>query len=150
MKTIIIRHRRENRKKCTLTPLEKRLDFKFLPYPNTPLFDPTNCVLLDFDGPLLSKAQAKKTLVVIDSLWRYVPKIKAILPKMPSFSLPPFKTAYPRKQEDCQDPTRGMASIEAIYVAYTLLGWDTKGLLDHYHFREEFLSKNNFDHGCQD
>ena len=146
MKTLIIRHRRENRKKCTLTPLEKRSDFTFLPYPNTPAFDPTNCVLLDFEGPLLSKREAKKTLVVIDSLWRYVPKIKAILPKMHSCSLPAFKTAYPRKQEDCLDPTRGMASIEAIYVAYTLLGWDTTGLLDHYHFREEFL-KNNFEHG---
>jgi pre-rRNA-processing protein TSR3 len=33
-----------------------------------------------------------------------------------------------------------LASIEAIYVAYQLMGRDTTGLLDLYHWREQFLA----------
>ena len=48
-----------------------------------------------------------------------------------------YKTAYPRRQ----DEERGLASIEALYIAYRVLGWETEGLLDHYHWRDEFLKQ---------
>jgi len=53
-----------------------------------------------------------------------------------------LKTAYPRRQEDCQDPERGLASVEALFAAYTILGRDTTGLLDFYYWKEDFLLKN--------
>jgi pre-rRNA-processing protein TSR3 len=54
-----------------------------------------------------------------------------------------FKTAYPRKQTDCQDPTKGLASIEALYAAYCVLGRSREGLLDNFHWKEEFLKNNS-------
>jgi len=50
-----------------------------------------------------------------------------------------FKTAYPRKQDDCSDSERGLSSIEAIYIAYTILGYDTTGLMDRYLWKDAFL-----------
>jgi len=35
-----------------------------------------------------------------------------------------------------------LASIEALYAAYRLLGRDTNGLLDHYRWADEFLRLN--------
>jgi pre-rRNA-processing protein TSR3 len=59
-------------------------------------------------------------------------------------SLPPgLITAYPRKQQDCPDPARGLASVEALFAAYTLMGRDTSGLLDNYYWKEDFLKKNS-------
>jgi pre-rRNA-processing protein TSR3 len=56
-----------------------------------------------------------------------------------------YKTAYPRRQLDCPDPERGLASIEALYAAYSILGRSTDGLLDRYHWKEEFLSQKEAD-----
>ena len=36
----------------------------------------------------------------------------------------------------------GLATIEAIYAAYRLLGRDTTGLLDHYRWGSEFIELN--------
>jgi pre-rRNA-processing protein TSR3 len=41
------------------------------------------------------------------------------------------------------DPGNGLASVEALYLAYHLLGRPTEGLLDHYHWAVEFLRINN-------
>jgi pre-rRNA-processing protein TSR3 len=123
--------------------LEGHPNFKFLPYPNTPPFEWQDCILLDIEGPPLRKEEGTKTLCLIDSLWRYTPKIKKALPKLQTRSIPQsFQTAYPRRQEDCIDPLRGLASIEALYIAHFLLGWDTAHLLEHYYFKAAFLEKN--------
>ena len=53
-----------------------------------------------------------------------------------------FRTAYPRRQDDCADPERGLSSIEAIYISYHILGRDTSHLLDNYHWKDLFLQKN--------
>ena len=39
-------------------------------------------------------------------------------------------------------PAVGLATIEAIYAAYRVLGRDTTGLLDGYHWAEPFLELN--------
>ena len=51
-------------------------------------------------------------------------------------------TAYPRKQDDCSDPDRGLASVEALYAAYYMMGYSTAGILDDYYWGKAFLEKN--------
>ena len=53
-----------------------------------------------------------------------------------------LKTAYPREQGDCVDPEPGLASIEALFIAYRLLGYSTEGLLDYYYWKEKFIKIN--------
>lgn len=147
-KTVVLRHRRENLKKCSLRGLENRDDFIFFSYPYSqlPVFD--NTILLTLDAPPLSKEDGEKGLFVIDATWRYAEKMVQKIIKEQSFihrSIPShFRTAYPRRQEDCSSPERGLSSIEAIYIAYTILGRDTEGLLDNYVWKEMFLYTNNF------
>jgi len=154
--SIIIRHNRENLKKCTLSGIEDRPDCCFYFYPqcvksNIPgqkssLGDLSNYFLLDFEGPVLSKQDGAQGLILLDGTWRYAEKMVQQIPgllDLPKRSLPSgLKTAYPRRQEDCLLPDRGLASIEALFVAYYLLGRDTTGLLDHYHWKELFLKNN--------
>lgn len=144
--TIVMRHQRENLKKCSLRGLEMRPDFKFLTYP----FDPfpaklTSYILLAFDGPLMSEKDQDCGLIILDATWRYAEKMFRQLPlsHIPLRSLPPaLKTAYPRRQNDCSHPGRGLASIEAIFASYFLLKRDLEGLLNHYHWKIPFLENN--------
>ncbi len=55
-----------------------------------------------------------------------------------------WKSAYPRVSKLGTDPDNGLASIEALYIAYHILGRKTDGLLDHYHWAEAFLASNGF------
>ncbi|HSX04366.1 MAG TPA: hypothetical protein VLG76_06530 [Rhabdochlamydiaceae bacterium] len=145
--TYILRHRKENLKKCSLRGLEKREDFHFFTYPILKLPDLSNYLILTMDGPLLSKEDAHKGLFLLDGTWRYASKMLQAHFTEKSFetrTLPAhFQTAYPRVQNDCPDPHRGLASIEALYIAYTIMGRDTTGLLDHYYWKDSFLEKNN-------
>lgn len=144
--TIILRHRKENLKKCTLRGLEKRLDFGFFTYPSDVLPDLSNYFLLTMDAPLLSEADKSLGVFLIDATWRYAELMQRQL-RLPhpvqKRSLPPhYRTAYPRRQEDCPDPIKGLASIEALYATYTLLDRNTQGLLNNFYWKEEFLKKN--------
>ncbi len=144
--TLILRHRKENLKKCSVQPLVGRRDFSFYSYPHCILPDLNGYVMLALDAPLLTQADSDCGLFILDSTWRYAATMRRFVEaqaKIPLRSLPKhFRTAYPRRQEDCSEPERGLASIEAIYIAYTLLGRDTTGLLDHYYWGEQFLRKN--------
>lgn len=145
--TVVLRHRKENLKKCSLTGLEIRDDFRFFTYPKDTLPDLSNYVMLAMDAPPLTKEDASYGLFVLDSTWKYAEKmanfVESSCGQLSCRSLPAtFRTAYPRKQEDCSDPERGLASIEAIFIAYTILGRDTTGLLDLYYWSESFLEKN--------
>jgi pre-rRNA-processing protein TSR3 len=141
--TIILRHKRENLKKCSLRGLEHREDMVFLTYPASFLPDLKNYFVLTLDAPLLTPDDAHLGLFLIDGTWRYAEKMAQSLP--PPFmcrSLPAhFRTAYPRRQLDCPEPERGLASVEALYLAYSILGRTTEGILDHYHWKELFMSK---------
>jgi pre-rRNA-processing protein TSR3 len=143
--TIILRHRRENLKKCSLRGLEKRPDFQFFTYPFDRLPELSGYILLSMDAPPLSQADQDRGIFLIDGTWRYARTMEAQLLKPHLFvrrSLPEgFSTAYPRRQEDCLDPSKGLASIEALYAAFAILGRPTEGLLDNYHWKEEFLRK---------
>lgn len=140
--TVIWRHRRENLKKCSLRGLESREDFLFFPYPTPLPIDLTGYIMLTIDAPPLKPEDAGHGLFILDGTWRYAEVMKRQI-KDPSLlqyrSLPShYRTAYPRRQEDCKEPERGLASIEAIYIAYTILNRDTDGLLDLYHWKNQF------------
>jgi pre-rRNA-processing protein TSR3 len=144
--TLILRHRKENRKKCSLTPLEKRPGFIFLTYPKDPLIDLSSYLLLSLEGEPLSAQDMGKGLCLIDATWRYASSMQEWLfsqKNLPLRSLPhQARTAYPRKQTSCSDPDRGLASIEALFIAFQILKMDNKNLLDQYYWRGDFYQKN--------
>lgn len=144
MKTIILRHRKENLKKCSLQGLETHSDLIFYSYPINPPPLITNYILLSLDAPPLTREVKEYGLLLIDATWNYAEVMERSL-ELPLLrrSLPPsLRTAYPRKQTGCKDPMRGLATVEALYSAYLILGKNGEGLLDHYYWKEQFLEKN--------
>jgi pre-rRNA-processing protein TSR3 len=146
-KTIILRHKKENLKKCSLRGLEGRGDCCFLKYPFAGLPPLDNYVMLVMEGaPLLTMEDSNKGIFLLDSTWRYLPKMMAAVEKAAFVEkrvLPGhYQTAYPRVQEDCLDPKRGLSTLEALYISYKILGRSLEGLLDHYHWKDQFLNSN--------
>lgn len=140
--TILVVHRRENRKKCSVEPLRGREDFVFWTYPDDGPEPLDGYVRLGLGGPLLGAEDRDRGLLVIDGTWRLAERMEKKYAHLPIRSLPPWQTAYPRVSKIFDDPTLGLATIEAIYIAYQLLGRDTSGLLGQYHWRDEFLARN--------
>lgn len=151
MDTLIIRHMKENKKKCTLQPLVGKEGFQFFTYPRLASLPPLNSyIVLTLEAEeVLGPEDVDKGLLLIDGTWRYASEMYSSLLKNGPFltrSLPShFKTAYPRKQTGCSDPDRGLASIEALFIAYKCLGKEANFLLDDYYFKELFLKDNLFD-----
>jgi len=146
--TIIIRHRKENLKKCSLRGLEKREDMTFFSYPlKKELPALTNYVLLNFDGPELSLKDFNSGIILIDGTWKYAAKMQSQVKQLDNIqkrSLPKCLTGYPRKQTLCPFPDLGLASIEALFVAYRILKRDSEDLLENYAFKKAFFEKNLF------
>lgn len=146
--TVVLRHHRENLKKCSLRGLEKRSDFCFIKYPARQLPDLSNYVLLAIDGEPLTHEDSAHGILLLDATWRYAIKMRAFVEKAVNYpiqtrSIPGnFRTAYPRYQTECADPDAGLASIEALFVAYKVLGRDPEELLMNYYWKEAFLEKN--------
>lgn len=149
--TIIIRHTRENLKKCSLRGLENKADFRFFTYPDCALGKQTigpleGYLVLDVEGEPISPADYSLGLILIDATWRLADKMNANTSALQGClrrSIPSgFQTAYPRRQDDCPDPEAGLASIEALYISYLLMGRSIVGLLDTYYWKEQFLEKN--------
>jgi predicted metal-dependent hydrolase/ribosome biogenesis protein Tsr3 len=141
--TIIVRHPHENPKKCSVWPLRGRSDVRFLAYPvkeRPPLND---YIRLSADGPQLSEADSEKGVLLLDGSWRWAAAMTRDFQDVPPRSLHGWRTAYPRVSKLGTDPDNGLASIEALFVAYHLLGRATAGLLDHYHWAEDFLHTNS-------
>ncbi|NGX60056.1 MAG: hypothetical protein KR126chlam3_01218 [Chlamydiae bacterium] len=138
--TIILRHRKENLKKCSLRGIEHRDDMLFFTYPwKEPQPSLENYVVLRPDAEELTRDDADKGIFIIDGTWRLAEKMLQSLEGTLSFrSIPNAKTAYPR----CQKVQDGLASIEALYLAYSILGRDPKGLLDHYYWEDQFLQNS--------
>lgn len=145
--TIIIRHRQENLKKCSLRGLESSSDFIFVTYPYKVLPNLENYIILSLDAPILTSADSHLGLLLVDATWRYAAKMMKPLLDLPQCqyrSLPShYRTAYPRRQDDCPDPSRGLASIEALFLSFLILNRPTEGLLDNYYWKEDFLKIND-------
>lgn len=142
--TIIVRHTKENPKKCSVLPLKGRADVRFYNYPLHELPDLTGYIRLAADGPPLSVADATAGVLLLDGSWRAADGMTRTFAHVEPRSLAGYVTAYPRVSKLGTDPANGLASIEALYIALTILGRPTAGLLDHYHWRAEFLALNRF------
>lgn len=145
--TIIVVHKKERRSKCSVEPLREREGFEFRTYPQDEEAIPEGYVRLGIGGPELTRADAEGGLLVLDATWRLAERMSARYADVPLRTLPATQTAYPRVSKVYDDPTGGLATIEAIYAAYRILGWDTSGLLDEYRWGDEFLRLNGWDGG---
>src|SRR5437016_5358208 len=108
--TVVIRHRLENLTKCSLRGLESRHDFIFVTYPYKELPDLSGYVVLDLDADPLTELDKNSGILLVDATWRYAEKIMKPLKDLSCLrrSLPGhYRTAYPRKQTGCSDPSRG-------------------------------------------
>jgi pre-rRNA-processing protein TSR3 len=145
--TVIVRHSHENPRKCSILPLRGRADLVFRNYPVAQRPDLSGYVRLSADGPPLSVADAVAGLLLLDGSWRWAGAMTRDFADVPPRSLSGYRTAYPRVSKQGTDPDNGLASVEALYVAYRILGRDTTGLLDHYRWAAEFLRANGFEEG---
>lgn len=138
----VIRHWKERISKCSLRFLHDRPGFTFVKARPGFAFDATGFTLLALEAPLLHRADAGRPLLLLDSTWRHLPALAAgIRGEFVPRSLPPaIRTAYPRVSRVFADPDRGLASLEALYVALRILGSDDRSLLAEYHWREAFLA----------
>lgn len=143
--TLILRHARENLRKCSLRGLEGRADLRFYTYPKEPLPDLTGYLLLKVGAPPLTLEDAARGLLLIDGTWRLAQKMeRQLVQTIEARSLPGhYRTAYPRRQTDCPDPEAGLSSVEALFLATKILGRPAEHLLDHYYWKEQFLLLND-------
>jgi pre-rRNA-processing protein TSR3 len=99
-------------------------------------------IRLSADGPPLTAENACRGLLLLDGSWRWAAAMTRDFADIEPRSLCGWRTAYPRVSKLGTDPDNGLASIEALFLAYHLLGRATDGLLDHYRWAEEFLEAN--------
>lgn len=141
--TIILRHRRENLKKCSLSGLENRSDCRFYTYPQDDLPDVSSYLVLKVGAPPLTLDDKNRGLLLIDGTWKLAAVMEKKVANLEERSLPSgFRTAYPRRQTDCPDPETGLASLEALFIAYFLLERPLEGFLDRYYWKQAFLQRN--------
>jgi len=143
--TIIVRHKKENPRKCSVLPLKGRADVRFFSFPLKELPDLTGYIRLAAQGAPLSAADAVAGLLLLDGSWRAADAMTRQFAHVEPRSLAGYITAYPRVSRLGADPVNGLASIEALYIAHKILGRPTSGLLDHYHWAEQFLTLNGWD-----
>lgn len=140
--TVIVRHRHENPRKCSIFPLRGRPDLIFLNYP---VGDPPpleGYVRLAAEGQELTASDAGQGILLLDGSWRWAAAMTRDFEYIPPRSLRGWRTAYPRVSKLGTDPDNGLASVEALVIAYHLLGRPWAGLLDHYRWAEDFLRLN--------
>ncbi len=142
--TVILVHPRERRSKCSVEPLRTSPDYLFVRWPDPVPISLAGYVRLGIGGPILSEADRHCGLLLLDGTWRLAANMVPHYLHLPVRSLPPILTAYPRRSRLFDDPAEGLSTIEALYAALRILGRNTTGLLDHYHWKAEFLQKNGW------
>ncbi len=144
LRVAVVVHPREKLSKCSAWPLRARPEFGFYRFPEQRVPDLGNCVRLGLGGELLSPADAEKTLIVPDATWRHAGQMEAEYASVPVRGLSSgWRTAYPRVSKLFADPPGGLATVEALYAAYLLMGLDPAGLLDSYRWKDRFLELNS-------
>src|SRR5205823_4489253 len=106
--TIIVRHPRENPKKCSVLPLQGREDVLLLPYPPPEMPSFEGYIRLAADGPELSAADRDYGILLLDGSWRSSTKMAKHFEAVPPRSLHGWKTAYPRVAKAGTDPDNGL------------------------------------------
>jgi pre-rRNA-processing protein TSR3 len=146
--TVVVRHPNEKPGKCSIWPLRDLEDFVFLVHPVKERPALEGYVRLAVEGPELSKADAACGLLLLDSSWRWLGPMSREFLDVPPRSLHGYRTAYPRRSKLFEDPVNGLASVEALVLAYHILGRPIAGMLDHYRWAEEFLRTNGLSVPC--
>ena len=142
--TVIVVHPKERRSKCTVEPLRSLPGFAFWKWPQRGPEPLDDYVRLGMGGPELTQDDASFGLLVLDATWRYVEAMERDFEDVPVRSLPPnLRTAYPRTSKLFEDPHGGLATIEAIYAAYNVLGRQTGHLLSQYRWADRFVELNS-------
>jgi pre-rRNA-processing protein TSR3 len=141
--TVVVRHPNEKPAKCSIWPLRHRADFVFLVHPVKERPPLEGYVRLSAEGPELSRADAECGLLLLDSSWRWLGPMSREFLDIPPRSLHGYQTAYPRRSKLFADPVNGLASVEALVLAYHILARPITGLLDHYRWAEEFMRAND-------
>ena len=127
-----------------MLPLKGRPDLSFVHYPPKAPLALEGYIRLAADGPPLTAADRDSGILLLDGSWRWAEAMTQDFAHVPPRSLHGYQTAYPRVSKLGTDPDNGLASIEALYIAYHILGRSTEGLLDHYHWAKPFLELNGF------
>jgi hypothetical protein len=69
--------------------------------------------------------------------------LRALPPELPRASLPAgARTAFLNVSKQGRDPSGGLATVEAIFLATAMLGARDESWLAHYAHRERFLEQN--------
>ena len=123
-------------------PLRDRPGFIFWKFPETGPEPLGGCVRLGLGGDLLTPADSGRGLLVLDGTWRLAARMEAPFVDVPVRSLLPWRTAYPRVSKLFNDPSQGLATIEALFAAFTQMGRPTTGLLGAYRWKDRFLELN--------
>jgi len=140
---LILRDARESAAKCSLTPLRGLDGIRFQSWHPEQRYAVGKRVLLHPDGELLTPADAGADLLLLDCAWRRLPRMRASLDgELALRRLPLLRTAYPRRSKLFEDPDQGLASVEALYAALSILGHPRRELLDGYRWRARFLAAN--------
>lgn len=93
----------------------------------------------------VSRADAGRAVLVLDSTWRYVKPLLSHLTGTPVYrSIPAelkLKTATKRRSKLFVDPPEALTSVEAVFVTKLVLGEPDCSLLDGYQYKDEFLQQ---------
>ncbi len=141
MRTYILYHPKERLSKCTLRPLWGRDGFTITTWPNIDII-PDDVLMLHVEGKAISRADAGRSVLLVDGTWRQAMRMGKHLTHFEYRSIPGFRTAFPRKSKVFTDPDGGLASSEALYCAALLMGEHDERWLEGYYWREEFLARN--------
>lgn len=140
----------ETSNKCTILPVWYRDDLSIRKFRRGRTIPGLKAdILLHPDGVSLAELASAnihvESLATIDCIWRRLDPIMGWLEKpLPQLVKIPdgFVTAYPRLSRLGNDPSGGLATIEAVFIAAAFVGnWDTS-LLAEYYFGERFIQMN--------
>src|ERR1700722_13381750 len=109
--TVIVRHPRENPRKCSVYPLRGKEGLVFLTYPVREQPDLAGYVRLAAEGPPLSAADAGAGVLLLDGSWRRAEAMTREFADVAPRSLHGWATAYPRVSKLGTDPDNGLASV---------------------------------------
>ena len=140
--------KKENPRKCTIQPLKGRPDLALRFFSGARAIAPfaADC-LLHVDGENLAEIPrgSLRSLALIDCTWRKVaPTLQRVPRPLPRLVRIPdgFLTAYPRMNKEGNDPSEGLATVEALFIGAAFLGFWDESLLEKYYFKGAFLEKN--------
>ncbi len=143
--TVIVVHPKERRSKCTILPLRGTPGLRFARSTSLRATGPLDgYIRLDVDAPPLTADDAGRGLLLLDGTWRWVEDLALPFGSLETRSILGVHTAYPRGAAIGELPHGGLATVEALYAAYRILGRPTDGLLDRYYWAAQFLALNSW------